>query len=238
MADQVNPTRMNLLAKRGQIALARQGAELLSRKKDALLREFFRLVGVALELRLRLVESLRSEMVEEVVAEAVEGRHVMAAAATAARADFQIKLTPRNLWGVRVIDLEHTYRPRDMLARRGTPRGMQLAADEVAAGFERWVCDLLDLAPLDMRLSRVGEEIRKTNRKIHSLEQQVIPRLEAQARFISQTLDERARDDVIRLTRLKQKKRRSPGVVRGDAGSEGKATASTIGESNSEDGAE
>lgn len=218
MAEQINPTRMNLLAKRNQIALARQGAELLGRKKDALLREFFRLVSSALELRVRLVESLRSEMVEEVVAEAVEGRQVMAAAATAARAEFHLKLTPRNLWGVHVIELEHTYRPRDLLARRGTPRGVQLSADEVAAGFERVACDLLDLAPLDLRLSRVGEEIRRTNRKIHALQQHVIPRLEAQARFVSQTLDERARDDVIRLKRLKQKKNRSPGAGAGLAG--------------------
>ena len=207
MAEHVNPTRMNLLAKRKQIALAKQGVELLSRKKDALLREFFGLVASALELRLRLVDELRSEMVEAVVAEAVEGKHVFSAAALSARADFQLKLTPRNLWGVHVIDIDHTYRPRDILMRRGSPRGVQLAADEVAAGFERLVCDMLDLAPLDLRLGRVGNEIRRTNRKIHALQQHVIPQLEMQARFISQVLDERARDDVIRLKRLKQKKR-------------------------------
>ena len=206
MAEHVNPTRMNLLAKRNQIALAKQGAELLSRKKDALLREFFGLVASALKLRLRLVDELRGEMVEAVVAEAVVGKHVFSAAALAARADFRLRLTPRNLWGVHVIDIDHTFRPRDILVRRGSPRGVQLAADEVAAGFERLVCDMLDLAPLDLRLGRIGNEIRRTNRKIHALEQHVIPRLEAQARFINQVLDERARDDVIRLKRLKQKK--------------------------------
>ncbi len=50
MAEQINPTRMNLLAKRSQIRLARQGADLLNRKKDALLREFFDLVGAVYEL--------------------------------------------------------------------------------------------------------------------------------------------------------------------------------------------
>jgi V/A-type H+-transporting ATPase subunit D len=211
MAEQINPTRMNLLAKRSQIRLARQGADLLNRKKDALLREFFDLVGAVYELRVRLTEALRREMTEAVVAEAVHGSHELASAAAAAEADLHVKLTPRNLWGVRIVDLEHDYQPRDLLARSASPRGTALAVDEVAAGFERIVRDMLDLAPRELRLRRMGEDIRRTNRRINALEQQLIPRLEAQARYIHQVLEERARDDVIRLKRLKQKKaRKSP----------------------------
>ena len=208
MAEQINPTRMNLLAKRSQIRLARQGADLLNRKKDALLREFFDLVGAVYELRVRLTEALRREMTEAVVAEAVHGAHELASAAAAAEADLHVKLTPRNLWGVRIVELEHDYQPRDLLARPVSPRGTALAVDEVAAGFERIVRDMLDLAPRELRLRRMGEDIRRTNRRISALEQQLIPRLEAQARYIHQVLEERARDDVIRLKRLKQKKGR------------------------------
>ncbi len=67
---------------------------------------------------------------------------------------------------------------------------------------------MLDLAPRELRLRRIGEDIRRTNRRVNALEQQLIPRLEAQARYIHQVLEERARDDVIRLKRLKQKKGR------------------------------
>ena len=208
MAEQINPTRMNLLAKRSQIRLARQGADLLNRKKDALLREFFDLVGAVYELRVRLTEALRREMTEAVVAEAVHGAHEFASAAVGAEADLHVKLTPHNLWGVRIVDLEHDYQPRDLLARSASPRGTALAVDEVAAGFERIVRDMLDLAPRELRLRRMGEDIRRTNRRISALEQQLIPRLEAQARYIHQVLEERARDDVIRLKRLKQKKGR------------------------------
>ena len=206
MAEQINPTRMNLLAKRSQIRLARQGADLLNRKKDALLREFFDLVGTVYDLRVRLTEALRREMTEAVVAEALVGAHELASAA--ADADWHVQLTPRNLWGVRVADLEHDYQPRDLLARPASPRGTPLAVDELAAGFERIVRDMLDLAPRELRLRRIGEEIRRTNRRINALEQQLIPRLEAQARYIHQVLEERTRDDVIRLKRLKQKKGR------------------------------
>ncbi len=209
MAEQVNPTRMNLLARRAQIRLARQGADLLNRKKDALLREFFNLVAEVYQMRMALAEDLRREATEAIVAEAVEGKHALASRAAAARADFQVRLRPRNLWGVRVVDVEHTYRAGDALDRPFSPRAAELSLDEVARGFEQVVARMLELAPRELRLRRIGDDIRRTNRKINALEQQLIPRLESEARAINQVLEERARDDVVRLKRLKRKKERA-----------------------------
>lgn len=210
----ISPTRMNLLAKRSQIQRARQGAELLNRKKDALLREFFDLVAEVDQLRVRLAEHLQREMTAAVVAEATAGTHVLAAAAAGGPAEFQVKVQPRNLWGVKILELEHTYRPGDVTSRLHSPRTTPLAVDEVAQGFEQIVAELLALAPGELRLRRIGAEIRRTNRKINALEQQLIPRLEAETRWISQALEERARDDVIRLKRLKQKVHRAAGERR------------------------
>lgn len=207
--DHVNPTRMNLLLKRGQIRLAHQGADLLNRKKDALLREFYAEAATVASRRETLIKVLRDEAIACVVAEACAGPELLASGAVAAKADFRLRLIPKNLWGVRIVDLEHSFRPGDRLGRAHSPRSTPLAIDETAAGFERIVLEMLDLAPRELRLRRIGEDIRRTNRKINALEQQVIPRLESQARFISQTLEERARDDVIRLKRLKTKKARA-----------------------------
>jgi V/A-type H+-transporting ATPase subunit D len=107
---------------------------------------------------------------------------------------------------VHIVDIEHTFRPRDVLARPYSPRSTYLAVDELAAGFEQVFLQMLELAPRDLCLRRIGEDIRRTNRRINALEQQIIPRLEAQARFISYALEERARDEVIRLKRLKKKR--------------------------------
>ena len=207
--EQISPTRMNLLTKRGQIKLARQGASLLSRKKDALQREFFSMVGEIYKLRSRLNENIRRETTEAVIAEGIQGRHVLASAAVVSSVEFQVTLRERNLWGVRVIDLKHTYRERDSYSRPYLPGSAELTVNEIAEGFERIVRDMLDLAPLELRLRRIGEDIRKTNRKVKALEQQLIPRLESQARYIAQILEERTRDDVFRLKRLKRKKESS-----------------------------
>jgi V/A-type H+-transporting ATPase subunit D len=49
--DEISPTRMNLLARRSQLELASRGVELLEKKRDALVKEFFANVHEALEAR-------------------------------------------------------------------------------------------------------------------------------------------------------------------------------------------
>ena len=51
MAENIAPTRSNLLQRRDQLQLARRGADLLKRKRDALIGEFFDLVKASLEAR-------------------------------------------------------------------------------------------------------------------------------------------------------------------------------------------
>ena len=45
--EQTSPTRMNLLQKKAQLQLAQQGRELLEQKRQALMREFLKVVDVA-----------------------------------------------------------------------------------------------------------------------------------------------------------------------------------------------
>ena len=51
----------------------------------------------------------------------------------------------------------------------------------------------------------IGEEIKKTTRRVNALEQVVIPRIRGEIRFIRDVLEQRAREDVFRLKRIKKK---------------------------------
>ncbi|MDR7461040.1 MAG: V-type ATP synthase subunit D, partial [Armatimonadota bacterium] len=55
------------------------------------------------------------------------------------------------------------------------------------------------------RLRKIGEEIKKTTRRVNALEQVVIPRIRAEIRYINDVLEQRAREDVFRLKRIKKK---------------------------------
>jgi V/A-type H+-transporting ATPase subunit D len=79
---------------------------------------------------------------------------------------------------------------------------------------------LIRVANTESRLRRIGEEIKKTARRVNSLEQVVIPGIRSQIRFIQQVLDQQEQEDIFRLKRVKGKIVRrgsgqdfNPGVV-------------------------
>ena len=68
---------------------------------------------------------------------------------------------------------------------------------------------ILKVAPVERKLKRLADEIRKTSRRVNALEQRLLPRLAEQVQFIRTALDQREREDIFRLKRLKQKRERA-----------------------------
>ncbi len=67
---------------------------------------------------------------------------------------------------------------------------------------------LLRIASRELHLARLGEEIQETSRRINALEQLLLPSLAAEAARIEAALDERDREDAVRLKRLRSKRAR------------------------------
>ncbi|MBD3420223.1 MAG: V-type ATP synthase subunit D [Chitinivibrionales bacterium] len=208
MNEHVSPTRMNLLATRSQIQRAKQGADLLSRKKDAMLREFLDIVGQAYRYRTELQDKLRSDVASLIVSEAMAGQPAVSAAAQATRQDLRLSVQRKNLWGAHTVSLAHQFAERDSFTRGYSPSSVNTAVDEIAQRFEKIGTTLLHLLPLQVNLQRIGAEIKKTNRKINSLEQRLLPQLEQRAAAITQALEERAREDTFRLKKMKKKRKK------------------------------
>ena len=57
--NEISPTRMNLLSRRSQLGLASRGVDLLEKKRDALVQEFFANVHEAFEARRQLNDAAR-----------------------------------------------------------------------------------------------------------------------------------------------------------------------------------
>ena len=68
---------------------------------------------------------------------------------------------------------------------------------------------LLRIASRELHLARLGEEIQETSRRINGLEQLVLPALsDARPRGSSAALDERDREDAVRLKRFRARRAR------------------------------
>lgn len=204
--EEVRPTRAELLERKQQIALAQQGMDLLKQKRDALLMEF---MGV-MDETLRLSESLQKNVSEAqyslAVAKAVDGTVALRSAALATKGEVVIEMTGTKIMGVSVPVVTKGESPIKTSFTRGySVTGVSSRVDETADKFERILDVIIEYADIETRLKRLGEEINKTNRRVNALEQVTVPALQEQVTYIRQTLDERAREDLFRLKKVKRK---------------------------------
>ena len=204
--EEVRPTRAELLERREQIGLAEQGMDLLKQKRDALLIEF---MGV-MDETLRLSESLQKSVSEAQYFWIRIGRATtpvaVRSAGMATKGEIVVDMTGTKIMGVSVPVVTKGESPIKSSFTRGySVTGVSSRVDEGADKFERILDVIIEYADIETRLKRLGEEIQKTNRRVNALEQITVPQLREQVAYIRQTLDERAREDLFRLKKVKKK---------------------------------
>jgi V/A-type H+-transporting ATPase subunit D len=195
---------MELLARKAQIALAREGRELLEQKRTALLKEFLRIADVVMEHVDALQQAAADAGQALARAEAVAGPEALHSAALASRAELPLEVTSVNVMGVNVPHIEQKRVSRSMLGRGYSIVGTSITIDETSMAFETEVDAILQLAESELRFNRLAAEIQRTSRRLNALDHLLIPRLEAERDFIQIALDERERADHFRLKLVKR----------------------------------
>jgi V/A-type H+/Na+-transporting ATPase subunit D len=208
----VSVTRMELLARKAQIALASQGRDLLEQKRTALLKEFLRMADTALERSDTLQLAAAHARHALARTEAIAGTEAVRSAALASRAELPLQVTTTRVMGVKVPHVEQKRVSRSMLARGYAITGTSITIDEAASAFESEVEALIELAEMELRLTRLADEIQRTSRRLNALEHFLIPRLKAECDFIQMVLDERERADHFRLKLVKRTLERKRGI--------------------------
>ena len=208
----VSVTRMELLARKAQIALASQGRDLLEQKRTALLKEFLRMADTALERSDALQLAAAHARHALARTEAIAGTEAVRSAALASRAELPLQVTTTRVMGVKVPHVEQKRVSRSMLARGYAIAGTSITIDEAASAFESEVEALIELAEMELRLTRLADEIQRTSRRLNALEHFLIPRLKAECDFIQMVLDERERADHFRLKLVKRTLERKRGI--------------------------
>src|SRR3989304_1751227 len=100
--QKVSATRMELLAKKAQISLARQGRELLEQKRTALMKEFLRIADTVMERSEALQHSAAMACQALARAEAIAGSEAVRSAALASRAELPLEVRTTSVMGVKV----------------------------------------------------------------------------------------------------------------------------------------
>jgi len=198
-----------MLALQGQIKLAEQGADLLRSKREALMREFLAELRKFTTARETMRRSVRQAVQELMRSLSVDGPEAVASAGIVCARPVTVEIEPQNIWGTRVLDIHSDYAAQTAAQRQlGTP-GTSARIEETAERFEQALADILRIAPLDLKIRALATDMRKTSRRVNALEQRLLPNLKQQVRYIRDTLDQREREDIFRLKKLKQKKQKS-----------------------------
>jgi V/A-type H+/Na+-transporting ATPase subunit D len=200
----ISCTRMELLAIEAQIALAKQGHDLLEQKRTALMKELLQIADKVYA---------HTEMLQQVAAEARQalaraegsaGAEAVRSAAIASRAELPLQVTAINVMGVKVPHIEQRRVIRSALGRGFSIVGTSTTIDEAAEAFEAQVNTMIQLAESELRLKRLAIEIRQTSRRLNALEHFLIPEMISERDFIQMALDERERADHFRLMLVKR----------------------------------
>jgi V/A-type H+/Na+-transporting ATPase subunit D len=200
-------TRLGLLEVRGKAAVAGKGARLLRAKREVLAGEIWKMMQEVLEGRARLDEVLRAAVKALGLARALDGQEALESLAHAAAREIPVQVAVRRVWGVPTptVSAPPLVRAAD---RRGTsPASWGLSGVEAAQRHEEALEVLLIIATREKHLMRLGEEIQETSRRVNALEQVLLPALAAEGRRVETALEERDREDAVRLKRLRRRGR-------------------------------
>lgn len=206
------PTRINLLRSRRRLERVREGADLLRRKREALVRELLSHAHPAIDARERIAAEASSAYPALLEALGQEGEYGVRVAAEPLP-EVSVELETTRLWGIAVGTVREAPMVRRTLEARGTAPALTSGATiESAERFETLARLLLEAAPREMLLRRLGREVARTSRQVRALERRVEPALTDDIDRIGAILEEREREDHLRLRRfLRRQERQATG---------------------------
>lgn len=202
--EQVSPTRMELIQKNAQIKLAEQGRDLLKEKMDALIQEFFSTMEYVSDSRKNLEDLSVSAKQSLLAAQGADGEVTVKSTSFATKRQILLDIQGKNIMGVPVPIIEKQSVARSVIERGYSIIGVSSRIDETAEKYEAELDIIINLAETETALRRLGKEIQMTRRRVNALEQVMIPELKKQAKYIKITIEEREREDMFRLKKVKK----------------------------------
>ena len=206
MADQIFPTKGNLLNIQKSLALAKLGYELLDKKRNILIRELMTMVDAAKSLRGTIDNTYIKAYSALQMANIASG--VIENVANAVPVENTLSVTYRSVMGCELPKISiDEKKPVLNYGLQYTNSNVDMAY--ISFEYAKYIS--VTLAEVENSIYRLTNSIRKTQTRANALQNIVIPRYESIVRFISSSLEEKEREEfsrmkVIKAQKLKKKK--------------------------------
>jgi V/A-type H+-transporting ATPase subunit D len=202
MAEQVAPTKSNLLRSRRSLRTAVDGYALLDRKRNVLIRELMAVLEEAKKVQVEVAAALAEAFGALRAANIAVGAQNVEEVASACEEPTGITLLAKSVMGAWTPSVA---RIPEASRRSYSFRGTAAALDEAVRRFRRAAETTARAAALETTVIGLAQEIRRTQKRANALHNVLIPRYREQIKFISESLEERDREDFFKVKQVKRK---------------------------------
>lgn len=202
----VPPTRDSLLRVKQDLRFAREGYEILERKREVLATELVSLAHDAEVLQEKMWDLFAAAYRTLEQSRLTMGQEHLEWAALAVNKTVDVQIKARGIMGISLPRVEASGGPPEMPYSLGNTTA---ALDETSAAFRAVLDRIPELSELVTSVWRLARELRKTQRRVNALQYIFIPDYEETIAFIEAALEEREREEVFHLKLLKARAARS-----------------------------
>ncbi len=202
MAEQIFPTKGNLIKMKRSLKQAQLGYELMDRKRNILIREMVNLTDEAKRLRSTIDETYTAAY--KALQRANISMGVVSEISKTIPVDDSIEMSVRSVMGVELPRLSAGQR------REGEfPYGMMRtnsSFDDAYLCFNRAKDITVRLAEIENSIYRLAVSIKRTQKRANALKNIMIPKFRGYVSYISNALEEKEREEFSRQKVIKKAK--------------------------------
>lgn len=201
MANQVFATKGNLINTKKTLSLAKLGYELLDRKRNILIRELMLLIDEAQRLRSSIEQTYKDAYSALQLANITMG--VVSPIAENMPIENSVEISYKNVMGVQLPTVSMD-KAQPHISYGFIRTNSQL--DKAYLAFSKVKEITVTLAQVENSIYRLATAIKKTQRRANALKNIIIPQNEATVKYISDSLEEKEREEFSRLKVIKAQK--------------------------------
>ncbi len=202
----IAPTKLNLINTKEFLSLARDGRNLLEEKKEVLLTNILTVLKELKQVRAEfdaLVKEIYQNFLyvklfigEDVILNELRSSNVK---------EIEFDILPKNVIGVVIptvkdlkVDVKASIDPSVFFS--------SYKMNELLLKFEEFVRKMVEVIEKEAIMWNLIKDLKKTQRRVNSLDNIIIPGLLEDIKFIVDSLEDRDREVIFQLQRMKSKK--------------------------------
>ena len=196
-------TKGNLIKLKNSLVLARQGYELMDKKRNILIRELTQWVEDAKSIQKEIDSTFREAYQTLQWANLEHGMKYVEEVSAAIPVEDTVRIKVRSIMGTEIPLIEYEKKP---LVPAYAYYSTRESLDQTRIQFEKVKELTIRLAAVENSAYRLAANIKKTQKRANALKNITIPRYEALVKSIQNELEEKEREEFSRLKVIKRNK--------------------------------